>query len=115
MMCNILGVSWVEMHRLANREMLQAMVEGGVLQGNVDEMLEVNLGATFQPHGLGHLIGCDVHDVGGYLPHCPPRPELPGFRSLRTARNLEANMVVTVEPGCYFIPRVIFVEHIPES
>ncbi|XP_059469853.1 xaa-Pro dipeptidase [Neocloeon triangulifer] len=101
------GVSWVEMHRLANREMLLAMIEGGVLQGNIDEMMEVNLAATFQPHGLGHLLGCDVHDVGGYLSHCPPRPEQPGFRSLRTARNLEANMVVTVEPGCYFIPRLL--------
>ncbi|XP_065332499.1 xaa-Pro dipeptidase [Cloeon dipterum] len=101
------GVSWVEMHRLANRELLLALIEGGVLQGDIEEMMEVNLAATFQPHGLGHLIGCDVHDVGGYLPHCPPRPELPGFHSLRTARDLEANMVVTVEPGCYFIQRLL--------
>lgn len=55
------------------------------------------------PHGLGHLIGMDVHDVGGYLPNCPPRPQQDGFSRLRTARPLLENMLVTIEPGCYFI------------
>ena len=55
------------------------------------------------PHGLGHLIGLDVHDVGGYLRDCPARPESYGFSRLRTARALEENMLLTIEPGCYFI------------
>ncbi len=87
------------------------------------------------PCGLGHLIGLDTHDVGGYLPGCPPRIQdnvrilsivralcLPftsrlrcrdaapdpsfasqGIRKLRTARTLQAGMVLTVEPGCYFM------------
>lgn len=54
------------------------------------------------PHGLGHLLGCDVHDVGGYLDGHPPRPTECGFNRLRTARTIEAGMVLTVEPGCYF-------------
>lgn len=54
------------------------------------------------PHGLGHLIGLDVHDVGGYLAGCPERSKLPGLKSLRTSRTMEAGMCITIEPGCYF-------------
>ena len=61
------------------------------------------MAAVFQPHGLGHLIGLDTHDVGGYIPgKTPERPKAPGLRSLRTARILQAGMCITVEPGCYF-------------
>ncbi|KAK8725163.1 hypothetical protein OTU49_010729 [Cherax quadricarinatus] len=101
------GVSWVEMHRLANRTMLAKLKEAGIVKGDLDEMMEENLGAVFQPHGLGHLLGLDVHDVGGYLENTPTRPQEPGFRSLRTARVLEENMVLTIEPGCYFIDHVL--------
>lgn len=97
------GVSWVEMHLLANRVMLGKLKEGGLLKGDVDEMVKAGIAAVFQPHGLGHLIGLDVHDVGGYLEDCPPRPTEPGVNRLRFARNLKAGMYVTVEPGCYFI------------
>ena len=61
-----LGVSWPDMHRLANRVQLEALKECGILKGNVDDMVKVHLGAVFMPHGLGHFMGLDVHDVGGY-------------------------------------------------
>ena len=48
---------------LPTRIVLEDLTAAGILQGNVDEMMAVNLGATFQPHGLGHFMGCDVHDV----------------------------------------------------
>lgn len=97
------GVSWVEMHKLANHVMLNKLKEANLLKGDVDEMIKAGLNYVFQPHGLGHLIGLDVHDVGGYLSHCPERPLQAGFKSLRFARPLKAGMYVTIEPGCYFI------------
>jgi len=54
------------------------------------------------PHGLGHFIGLDVHDVGGYLPNTPKRSAKPGLKNLRTSRIMEKDMCITIEPGCYF-------------
>lgn len=54
------------MHRLADRIHLEELTRIGILQGSLDAMAEVHLGAVFMPHGLGHLLGLDVHDVGGY-------------------------------------------------
>lgn len=101
------GVSWVDMHLLANRASLESLKKSGVLKGDVDEMMKENLGGIFQPHGLGHFMGNDVHDVGGYLQGQPERPVGLGLKSLRTARVLQAGMVLTVEPGCYFIDHLL--------
>lgn len=97
------GVPWLEMHKLANRVMLGKLKEGGLLKGDVEDMMTAGLNGIFQPHGLGHLIGLDVHDVGAYLPGQPGRPTDKGCTPLRFTRPLEAGMYVTVEPGCYFI------------
>lgn len=70
--------------------------------------MQADIAAIFQPHGLGHLLGLDVHDVGGYLKGCPERSSKPGLKALRTARPLAAGMAVTIEPGCYFIDSVSF-------
>ncbi|XP_072168727.1 xaa-Pro dipeptidase-like [Diadema setosum] len=96
------GVAWPDMHLLAERTILEELRCHGLLQGDVDAMLERRMGAVFMPHGLGHFIGIDTHDVGGY-PEGVERSTLPGLRSLRTARVLQENMVVTIEPGIYFI------------
>lgn len=100
------GVLWTDMHLLANRVMLSALVKAGLLKGDVEEMIKAGLNEVFQPHGLGHLLGLDVHDVGGYLTGHPERPKQAGLRRLRTARQLRAGMFLTVEPGCYFIDTV---------
>ena len=101
------GTSWVEMHELAHRAILEHLASAGLLLGDVSEMMAANLGQTFMPHGLGHLIGVDTHDVGGYLPHTPARPSALGASKLRTARILDVGMVLTVEPGCYFIDMLL--------
>ena len=59
------------------------------------------------PHGLGHLIGLETHDVGGYLSFTPARSKEKGLDCLRTARYLEPNMVLSDEPGIYFIPYLL--------
>ncbi|XP_033095697.1 xaa-Pro dipeptidase-like isoform X1 [Anneissia japonica] len=100
------GASWVEMHRLAERTILLVLKQHGLVQGDLDEMVKANIGALFMPHGLGHFMGLDVHDVGGY-PEGTERMEKPGLKSLRTVRHLQAGMVLTIEPGCYFIQSVL--------
>jgi Xaa-Pro dipeptidase len=100
------GVSYVDMHLLAERTMLAELVRHGLLRGSVDDMMACRLCAVFMPHGLGHLLGLDTHDVGGYLNGAPRRVE-PGLKSLRLSRTLLPGMVLTVEPGCYFIDRLL--------
>jgi Xaa-Pro dipeptidase len=100
------GVSWADMHRLSERVLLQHLRDGGLLQGDVEEMMKVHLGAVFMPHGLGHMMGLDVHDVGGY-PQGVERVNEPGIKNLRTARTLKERMVLTIEPGCYFINKLL--------
>jgi Xaa-Pro dipeptidase len=95
------GVSWVDMHLLAERTQLEHLKEAGLIQGDLDEMMNVRLGALFMPHGLGHMIGIDTHDVGGYLDP-QSRSTLPGLKSLRTNRLLKERMCLTIEPGIYF-------------
>jgi len=96
------GVSWLDMHTLAEMTILEGLLAGNFLKGDVEKMMQNNLGSVFMPHGLGHLIGIDTHDVGGYGAKHPARPNRAGANKLRTARALEEGMVITVEPGCYF-------------
>jgi Xaa-Pro dipeptidase len=96
------GVSWVDMHLLAEKAILEHLVRMGILTGSVEDMEAARVSSMFMPHGLGHLMGLHVHDVGGYSANAPPRPSQEGPCWLRTARVLSAGMVLTVEPGCYF-------------
>jgi len=96
------GVLWPDMHRLSNRVICQQLQKYGFLKGDVEDMIKNDIGALFMPHGLGHFMGLDTHDVGGY-PEGVERPTGPGIKSLRAGRVLEEGMVITVEPGIYFI------------
>ncbi|XP_061525466.1 xaa-Pro dipeptidase [Phycodurus eques] len=100
------GVKWTDMHRLADQIHLEELVKVGILKGSVEDMMKVHLGAVFMPHGLGHLLGIDVHDVGGY-PEGVERVNEPGLKSLRMGRLVRERMVLTVEPGIYFINHLL--------
>lgn len=100
------GVNWEHVHRVADRAIVKSLLKRGYLKGDLDEMVKAHVGGLFMPHGVGHLIGVDVHDIGGY-PRGMTRVMEPGLKSLRTRRDLAAGMVLTVEPGCYFIPTLL--------
>lgn len=95
------GVSWPDMHRLAERVILEHLLKLGLVKGSLADLQKNFVANIFMPHGLGHLLGIDTHDVGGY-PNGMERSQEPGLRSLRCGRKLEAGMVITVEPGIYF-------------
>jgi Xaa-Pro dipeptidase len=104
------GISYMDCHKKAEACIIQGLVDLGVvnlINESIEDLVERRLGAVFMPHGLGHLIGIDTHDVGGYLDGTPSRSALPGLAKLRTARILEPNMTLTVEPGCYFIDHLL--------
>jgi len=98
------GIKWDDMHLLAERIIVTDLIQLGLIKNTpIEELVEERIGAIFFPHGLGHFVGLQVHDVGGYNPDCPERIMKLGLKSLRTRRTLKEGMVITVEPGCYFI------------
>lgn len=100
------GVKMEDLHLQASRIMLEGLKEEGLLTGNIDDMMEENIFALFFPHGLGHFLGLDTHDVGGY-PKGVDRIDRPGIKYLRARRDLQPGMVVTIEPGIYMIPALL--------
>lgn len=99
------GVNWEELHLLAHKILINGFLEIGIFRKEFtsEQILESRISAAFLPHGLGHTLGMDTHDTGGRANYSDPDPL---FRYLRIRRSLEAGMVVTVEPGCYFSPFV---------
>ena len=103
------GGSYVDLHAQAVFGVASILCDLGVLRGTAEEAFETGLVLPFLPHGVGHHLGLQVHDVGGQQvtpagEHRPPPEEHP---YLRTTRDLDAGHVVTLEPGLYFIPRLL--------
>lgn len=107
------GVPYLEVHKLAARVMVERMSALGFFMGKPDEVVESGAYAIAFPHGLGHQIGMDVHDMEGLgedlvgYGEGTARSPLFGLGYLRLGKPLKAGMVVTVEPGVYFIPALI--------
>lgn len=83
------------------------LVDSGILKTDLDTVKSKNLTDYFYPHGVGHPIGLQVHDVGGKQLNekGDPGSPNPNYPYLRTLRNIQANDVLTIEPGLYFIPK----------
>ncbi|KAI9012547.1 peptidase M24, structural domain-containing protein [Phycomyces nitens] len=95
------GVAWEDIHQIAVEVACQGLLDLGILQGEKQQVLDSDVVAAFFPHGIGHMLGLDVHDVAGY-PSGVERIDRPGYRYLRMRRVLAPGNVVTVEPGIYF-------------
>jgi Xaa-Pro aminopeptidase len=107
------GVRYFDMHMLAARTITSALKEIGLMKGNVDEAVAAGAHTLFFPHGLGHMLGMDVHDLEGvgenYVGYDETiqRASEFGTAYLRLAKTLKPGFTITVEPGCYFIPALI--------
>lgn len=107
------GVKYLDVHLAASRQMAEGLKELGLMKGDVDEAVAQGAHALFFPHGLGHMMGLDVHDMEdlgeqfvGYSEEMQRSTQF-GTAYLRLARALEPGFVLTVEPGIYFIPELI--------
>lgn len=100
------GVPWPAMAKLAAITMAEGLLKAGLFQnGTPAEIVESGAMEVFFPHGLGHGMGLDCHEIAGWEPG-HQRPQEYHIRCLRMGRTLEKGIVVTVEPGCYFVPEL---------
>jgi Xaa-Pro aminopeptidase len=97
----VAGTEWRDVHLTAARVIADGLVSSGILRGEADALIETGAVWLFFPHGVGHLVGLGVRDAGGVLPERRDHP--PPFPHLRIDLPLEPGMVVTVEPGIYFV------------
>lgn len=103
------GVDYRELHVGTHKTLAEILVDAELATGDPDTLLETGVTTAFFPHGLGHLLGVQVHDVGGFMENesgtiiDPPS----GHPFLRLTRVLEENMVLTIEPGLYIIDMLL--------
>ncbi len=108
------GVKYFDVHLAVCRLMTDRLKELGLMKGDTEEAVAAGAHAMFLPHGLGHMMGLDVHDMEnldqinvGFDEETRPNLEQFGTNCLRMGRRLEKGFVVTDEPGIYFIPALI--------
>jgi Xaa-Pro aminopeptidase len=107
------GIKYLDVHLQICKVLAQGLVELGLMHGNIEEIVSEGAHAIFFPHGLGHLVGLDVHDMEdlgennvGYNDQVK-RSNKFGTQYLRYAKELMQGIIITVEPGIYFIPPLI--------
>lgn len=108
------GVKYMDVHFAVARRMTERLKELGLMKGDVDEAVAAGAHAMFFPHGLGHMMGMDVHDMEGFNQiyvgfdeETRPMLDQFGTNCLRMGRRLQEGFVITDEPGIYFIPALI--------
>jgi len=103
------GVSYVDLHERMHRAIAQLLVDHGIVRSSPEAAFDEHVTDAFFPHGLGHLLGLQVHDVGGHAasPEGGLRPPPDRYPALRLTRRVEPGQVFTIEPGIYFIPTLL--------
>ena len=103
------GVDFVSLHQQMHRMIAGLLKDSGLVSADIDQQLEQGITRTFFPHGLGHFLGLQVHDVGGWQQSAEGGQKKPPQEHpfLRLTRTLEAGHVITIEPGLYFIPMLL--------
>ena len=107
------GVKYSDIHLAAVTRLGSALKELGLIKGNIQDAVNCGTMGLFMPHGLGHMMGLDVHDMENYGENYVGydkkniRSTQFGLSSLRLGRELQEGFVITNEPGCYFIPALI--------
>ena len=103
------GVGFLDLHIDMHRRLAWVLETAGILRCSAEAAFDKGITETFFPHGLGHLIGLQTHDVAGQQsgPEGGQRPPPGNYPSLRLTRSLEPGTVVTIEPGLYFIPQLL--------
>jgi len=103
------GVDYRDLHVTAHRMLGEVLVDAELASGSPETLLDTGVTRAFFPHGLGHLLGIQVHDVGGFMANesgaTIDRPD--GHPYLRLTRVLEPDMVLTIEPGLYAIDMLL--------
>ncbi len=107
------GIAYRDVHLQAAEILTQGLQDLGLMKGDIKDSVQAGAHALFFPHGLGHMMGLDVHDMEdlgenyvGYNESVRRSPQF-GLKALRLGRELEPGFVLTVEPGIYFIPDLI--------
>lgn len=107
------GITYKSVHLEVCKVLAQGLKDLNLMKGNVDEAVAAGAHALFLPHGLGHMMGLDVHDMEnlgqnyvGFDDEVQPSSQF-GLSALRMGRRLQEGFVITDEPGCYFIPALI--------
>lgn len=103
------GINYLELHKMTDRSISKLLVDSEILTCSLEQALELNLGRVFFPHGVGHLLGVQVHDRGGLQADSrgTPSPAPTSYPHLRLTRMIETNQVFTIEPGLYFIDQLL--------
>ncbi len=107
------GIKYADLHHQASLQITKGLINLGIMKGEPEDAVEAGAHALFFPHGLGHMMGLDVHDMEdlgenyvGYEENMK-RSDQFGTANLRLSRTLQPGFVLTVEPGIYFIPILI--------
>ena len=103
------GMSYLHLHEAMHRAIGDLLAEAGIVRGSGADAFESGITDAFIPHGLGHLIGLQTHDVAGHMvsPDGGMRPPPQRYSALRLTREIAIDQVFTIEPGLYFIPMLL--------